>query len=84
MYVIRVDAGLRNELRRRLAAEGIATSTHYPSLSRHPLLRRESFDCTVAEKAETEVLTLPCFPGLSREDQNTVISAMSQALSQPH
>lgn len=84
MYVVRVEAGFRSELRRRLAAAGIATSTHYPSLSRHPLLKQNSCDCVVAESIEKEVLTLPCFPDLNLADQNQVISTMIQALDQAH
>lgn len=64
MFVVRVPRDRREEIRRRFAERGIATSTHYPSLSRHPLWGNERNHCPVAESAEDELLTLPCFPDM--------------------
>lgn len=75
MYVLKVKGGARDELRRRMAAGGVATSVHYPSLSRHPLLHGPGPGCPVAEEIDGQLLTLPCFPDLLPEEQTQVISA---------
>ena len=82
MYVARVSGSMRDDFRRQMAAAGIATSMHYPSLSRHPLLRESSHGCPIAEAADTELVSLPCFPELSDEDQNRVINTSIEILGQ--
>src|SRR5204863_1560670 len=42
MYVVKVPAAMRERIRGTVAAAGIATSVHYPSLARHPLLRSDA------------------------------------------
>lgn len=79
MYVLRVPAAARDRIRSRLAADGVATSVHYPSLSRHPLL--DSTRCPVAEGAAAELITLPAFPAMTEDDQSTVLEALGHALS---
>jgi dTDP-3-amino-3,4,6-trideoxy-alpha-D-glucose transaminase len=60
LYVIRAER--RDALRERLAAQGIGTAVHYPMpLHRHPAFaQRGSFPH--AEKAVTEILSLPLWP----------------------
>jgi len=77
-YVIRVPH--RDELRAYLEAEGVATRVFYPL----PLHLQECFkslgyrrgDFPQAERACEEVLSLPIFPGLTREEQDHVIAGV--------
>lgn len=78
MYVVRVPEVSRNRVRQSLAEKGIATSLHYPSLSEHPLFG--GFSCPEAERASRELVTLPCYPELSAEDQGRVIDAIREAV----
>jgi len=61
MYVLRVPAAARDCIRRGLADRGIATSLHYPSLSRHPLWGAKAH-CHTAEEQDRRIITLPCPP----------------------
>ncbi len=79
MFVVRLPPAERSSIRRALADVGIATSTHYPSLSRHPLWSQFAGPCPVAEQAEDELLTLPCFPYMDSHAQDRVISAWETA-----
>jgi dTDP-4-amino-4,6-dideoxygalactose transaminase len=85
LYVVRVDAeragGTRDEYQRLLADENIATSIHF--LPVHQLTAyRERFPdqqpLPVAERAGTEVLSLPLSPAHSDEDIADVIAALNR------
>ena len=78
MYVIRVEDSQREQLRQTLAKSGIATSVHYPSLSKHPLFLTSG--CRNAELAACELITLPCFPELTIADQGRVIAEVLAAI----
>ncbi len=77
-YTIR--AKNRDQLRDFLSSKEIGTEIYYPV----PLHRQECFaflkyqknDFPVSEKASEEVLSLPIYPGLSAEDQETIVSAI--------
>lgn len=82
MAVVRVDARSRDAIRTAMAAEGVATSVHYPSLARHPLIGRPlaGGGCNDADR---EVVTLPTWIGLDPRDQQRVIAALARALEPP-
>jgi dTDP-4-amino-4,6-dideoxygalactose transaminase len=69
LFPIRVPQ--RDELRARLAATDVATGVHYsPALHQQPALSgrfRSAVELPVAESWAREELSLPIFPGLSRE-----------------
>lgn len=78
-YVIR--ASRRDELRAALAQQGIGSMVYYPQ----PLHRQVCFEgggglpdgaLPHSEEASREVLALPCFPGLTIAEQDTVIAAV--------
>jgi dTDP-4-amino-4,6-dideoxygalactose transaminase len=76
LYVVRPDdrQGLRDHLRKA----GVDTGEHYPlSLNKHGYLAANGLDagCPVAEEACARVLSLPCYPGLSRASQARVVDA---------
>jgi dTDP-4-amino-4,6-dideoxygalactose transaminase len=83
LYVVRVPG--RDQLQAELAASGIGTGIHYPV----PLhlqnayqklgYRRGSFP--VAERAATEILSLPMYPQLTFEEQGVVAEKIIQFAS---
>lgn len=86
LYSVRLGAEApitRDEAVRRLTAAGIGTSLHYVPIHLHPYYRRLGFkpgDFPEAERYAREALTLPLFPTLSHDEQDQVISALSDVL----
>lgn len=78
MYVARLQGVDRESLRSAVAERGVATSVHYPSLARHPLLH----DATTPAVRELDqaIITLPTFLGMTDDTQDTVINALGEAL----
>jgi dTDP-4-amino-4,6-dideoxygalactose transaminase len=73
-YTIRVP-GRRDALRSYLAERGIGTAVYYPL----PLHRQECFrkfgpypSLPVAERLAAEVLSIPVFPEMTLDEQDTV------------
>jgi dTDP-4-amino-4,6-dideoxygalactose transaminase len=86
LYVIRVRD--REGLRNRLAKAGIDTGIHYPvplhlQKAYSPLGYKEG-DFPVAEKAATEILSLPMYPQLEAEQQQKVVSEVLEFVSTAH
>ncbi|HEV3238823.1 MAG TPA: DegT/DnrJ/EryC1/StrS family aminotransferase [Casimicrobiaceae bacterium] len=79
MYVIKVPAASRDRVRTELAAAGIATSVHYPSLAWHPLFLEHGRGAR-CESQDERVVTLPSFVGLSSEDIARVAAELGRAL----
>jgi len=79
-YVIR--ANKRNELQEFLKSKGVPTAIYYPL----PLHLQECFsnlgykkgDFPVSEKAADEVLALPIYPELSRDQQDYIVSTVQE------
>ncbi len=79
-YVIRVKR--RNELQEFLKPKGVPTAIYYP-LSLHLQecfsdLGYKKGDFPVSEKASEEVLALPIFPELNRDQQEYVVSTIKE------
>lgn len=79
MYVIKVAAAGRERIRSALSQAGIATSVHYPSLTRHPLLGGGDADGSAEDE---RLVTLPSFLGLSAADIARIAAALERALAQ--
>ena len=85
LYVVRVVE--RDRVRESLARRGIATGIHYPvplhltPAYRHLGLPPGSFP--VAERCAAEVLSLPMFPGITREEIRAVADALHEILPGP-
>ena len=83
LMVVRHEA--RDSLAARLREQGIATGVHYPI----PLHRQPAFvayaagPLPVAERAASEVLSLPMFPEMSSSEVDRVTSALVAAARQP-
>lgn len=76
LFTIRVPR--RDELAAHLKAKGIGCGVYYPvPLHRQPCFQRFSpAACPVADRLATEVLSLPCFPGLTPAEQDRAIGAV--------
>jgi len=78
--------GRRDALRRFLQDRDIATAIYYPV----PLHQQECFrhlgphpTLPVAEVLAEEVISLPVFPELTREEHTAVVAAIAEFLDRP-
>jgi dTDP-4-amino-4,6-dideoxygalactose transaminase len=80
-FTIRVPGGCRDQLQQHLAERKIGSAIYYPV----PLHLQQCFaalghqrgDLPVSEQAADEVLSLPVFPEMTREEQDRVIGAIA-------
>lgn len=83
LYVVRVEQ--RDLVRSQLAKVGIETLVHYPVpvhlTSAFAYLGYRPGDFPVAERAASEVLSLPIFPGITPEQQEYVVEHLARALA---
>jgi len=79
-YTVRVHGEARDKIRDHLAADDIGSRVYYPTpLHLQPCFKhlgrgRGSFPA--AELAASEVLSIPCYPDLSRDQQDKVIQSI--------
>jgi len=78
MYVIILNEMQRESVRDRMSLDGISTSVHYPSLSRHPLIEKSV--TPIADMYSENILTLPCFPDLDFSEQHQVVQSLKRSL----
>lgn len=81
LYVLRVRG--RNVAFAALRERGIGANVHYRPVYLHPFYR-ERFGhqaglCPVAEAAYEEILSIPMFPAMEREDVERVVNALREA-----
>lgn len=78
LYVVRTPE--RDAVFKHMRAQGIGVNVHYIPVHFHPYYQnlgcRQGL-CPVAEKAYTEILTLPLWPGMSSTDISRVRAAFS-------
>jgi dTDP-4-amino-4,6-dideoxygalactose transaminase len=82
LYVIRTDD--RDHLQQYLKTNNIISGLHYPK----PLHLQEAYrslgcregDYPIAERLARQVLSLPMFPGLTKEQQAYVVSKIKEAM----
>ncbi|HZP41159.1 MAG TPA: UDP-4-amino-4,6-dideoxy-N-acetyl-beta-L-altrosamine transaminase [Candidatus Binatia bacterium] len=84
LYVVRVPAGVRRAVFEMLRARGIGVQVHYVPVHRQPYYRRLLGDVALpaAERLYGEILSLPCFPGLTGDDVAEVVAALGEALAE--
>lgn len=87
LYVIRNDqekTGIsRDTLFSRLREKGIGANVHYKPVFNHTYYKKRypdsGINCPVATKAADEILSLPIFPTLSKQQVDTVIYELANA-----
>jgi aminotransferase EvaB len=83
-HIFAIRSPFRQELKEKLAARGIVTGVHYPvPLHRMPAYLNLGYaagDLPIAEKAASELLSLPLFPELTHDEQDAVVEALHEAL----
>ena len=87
LYVVRLNrtraARDRLTVFERLRAAGIGVNVHYIPVYKHPFYRSLGFPedyCPEAEAYYAEAISLPIFPALTGQEQNSVIDALAEAL----
>lgn len=81
-YTIRVVNGRRDAVKEYLAEHGIATMVYYPvPVHRLPVYADCNYRLPEAEKAATEVLSLPIWPQIKNEAQGHLIEVVEDALA---
>ena len=86
LYVVRVPA--RDGVWKQLRDAGIGAAVHYP----RPIHLEEAMqhlgyragDFPVAERAASEILSLPMFPEITEEQQVRVVESLKAALGESH
>jgi dTDP-4-amino-4,6-dideoxygalactose transaminase len=82
LYVIRVERGSRDELQRFLRERGVHTGIHYPQpLHLTPALRFLGYtagDFPIAERFASQILSLPMYPELTREQIEYVVECIDE------
>jgi dTDP-4-amino-4,6-dideoxygalactose transaminase len=81
LFVIRVQAAIRDALRDHLTASGVGNGVYYPV----PLHLQECFrylgfkaeDFPLTEAAAAETVAIPAFPEMTAEQQNHVVSSIA-------
>ena len=83
-YVVRVAKELRDPLRQSLADQGVGTEIYYPvplheqaCFAEH---RPRSGELPVSEQLARETIALPIFPGMTADEQYTVVARLERAL----
>jgi dTDP-4-amino-4,6-dideoxygalactose transaminase len=76
----------RDHFRARMAAEGIGTAVHYPVLDCEQISQRSlpgrRFPLRESKRAVQEIVTLPCFPGLTEAELDRIVSTANRIASE--
>ncbi|MDA7715992.1 DegT/DnrJ/EryC1/StrS family aminotransferase [Pontimonas sp.] len=82
LFVIQVES--RDAVAESMAKVGVSTGIHYPTpihlLGMYGHLGHREGDFPVAERSAKKALSLPIYPGLSRRQQELVVSSLREAL----
>ncbi|HUS27326.1 MAG TPA: DegT/DnrJ/EryC1/StrS family aminotransferase [Kofleriaceae bacterium] len=84
LMIVRVDAARRDAIRAKMGEAGVATAVHYPT----PIHLQRAFahlgqgpgSCPVAERASTEMISLPMFPDMSDAQVDRVCEVLCASL----
>ena len=74
------DVNLRNKVIKGLAEAGIQCSVHYRPIHTFAAYQEFSSHVPMTEKIAGSIVTLPLFPGLTQEQINDVVDALSNFL----
>jgi dTDP-4-amino-4,6-dideoxygalactose transaminase len=83
IYMVELTQHDRKVIFEQLHAKGVGVNVHYIPIHLHPYYQQLGFkqgDFPIAENFYSNALTLPLFPSLSDEQQNTVIEILHETL----
>ena len=83
LYMVELQQHARKDIFAQLQARGIGVNVHYIPIHLQPYYQQQGFkpgDFPNAEAFYQNALTLPLFPGLRADDQDTVINALLEVL----
>lgn len=83
LFTIRIKDGRRDALFQHLRERGIGAQVHYLPVHHHPLFQDLGYRkgiCPRAERAATELLSIPLFPGLTDQQQQRVVTELRVGL----
>lgn len=83
LFVIRVLNNKRDDLKKYLSDQGIETLIHYPvNIKNQPCYADEYKEVTLekTDAFQSEILSLPCYPFLKKEEQDYIISEIKKFL----
>lgn len=83
LYVVKIAE--RDRCYHELRQAGIGANVHYTPVHLHSYYQNQTIyqdvSCPIAEKVSTEILTLPLYPGLERDQQDFIIERLQVFLS---
>lgn len=85
LYPIQVDPKKRRAIFEALRAGGVGVQVHYLPVYRHPFYEKLGHTpgpCPNAEAFYAREISIPIFPGLTRQGQDTVVRALKAALEE--
>ena len=81
LYIIQVKNHDRKTVFEQLRENGIAVNVHYIPVYYHPYYQEHGYSevhCPVAEEVYSHIISLPVYPGLTDEQQDTVIETVKR------
>ena len=84
LYIVRVDPDRRRAVFEHLRANGIGVNVHYIPVHTQPYWQRFGFGLgqyPAAEDYYARAISLPLYPTMSEDDQDTVVRVLSEALA---
>lgn len=83
LYVIQVTEKKRKEVFEQLRSKGIGVNVHYIPVYKHPYYQKNGYQNVICENAEAiypNMISLPMYPELTKEEQDYVIQCVKTAL----
>ena len=80
LFVIKVDP-LKRKIFENLRSKNIGVQVHYIPVHMHPYYQSLGFklgDFPASEKFYSEIISIPIFPSLTQEEQDTVIKTLEK------
>lgn len=85
LYIIQVPRHDRRKVFEQLQEAGIGVNVHYIPVYLHPYYQEHGYEgthCKHAEELYSHMISLPLYPGLTKEQQNRVIEEVKKACTE--
>lgn len=81
MYTIKVTGVDRTKFVLMLREKGIGASVHFdPAIHNQPAYRKGKWNLPITEKVSQEIVTLPMYPGLKKEELEYMVKSVEEVL----